>query len=169
MRHKYAVTCSSRRHTIRNGSVNRLVFFKSARSVSMFLKHLSTQGRFDVWRVGEDGPDKIILSSVPGFSGTQDYFPHRYSPLPEDKLLTQRSVPIGYFDPIRSLVEEGPQKPIKWHQNEVEQILVSSDLNYDDLKIARQFLTQPEMLFPFLESRGHGDVSSAIQRLLTHG
>ena len=139
----------------------------------MFLRNLSPQERFDVWRVrDEEGsvqPDKIILSSVPGFSGTQDYFPHRYSPLPEDHLLTQRAVPVGDYHAIESLAEEPDQKPFQWHQNEIEQILVSSDLNYDELKTARQFLTQPEMLLSFLDSRGYADVSSTIQRLVTYG
>lgn len=173
MSHKYAVTCSNRRHTVRNGSKNRLVFFKTARSVSLFLKKLPMQRCFDVWRVNEKAgswvPDKVILSSVPGFSGSQDYFPHRYSPLPEEHLLTQRAVPIGDYYPIQNLVGESPQKPFKWHQHEIEQILVSSDLNYEDLKTARTFLQQPEMLLSFLTSRGHKDVSAAIQRLVSYG
>ena len=166
MGYTYKITPSSNRRT---SSTQEVCWdCQNARHVAYTLKKLTPSSVFDVWQIGADGgQEKKVLASVPGQSGSQDWFPFKYSPLPKDTPLSG-ALPTGYFYDIQNMTGEIRQKPAKWKKNEIDQILINEDLSIEELNTSMRMLSDQEMLYSYLESRGQMKALQRIKLLLSY-
>lgn len=157
------------RHQIRKGHpVPLCPYSNDPHEIARLL--LASPATFDVWSVEEKGRDVVasglVVAAYPG-QGPEEWYPHKYTPVPSELVLVQRNIPVGELDATH-LPGKGLSKSVNVSKNEIESALIESDLYARDVSDAMNLLPDVDALYAFLKEKGQHKTINLIRRLLSY-